>query len=141
MTILASEPPIWSEETWAAREASGNPVWPFEWEVHYQRGGVFKRLCAGRARTSRDAPLEDVRALRVYGPGVGVLEILPEPGPVLALVIRARVVGLLAAPARRGVAAWIFGFHQASGFVGLTLDASGAPVRDTPSPPINGGGP
>lgn len=134
MTTLADV--AWTADAWAARLASGNPVFPYEWAVHYHSGAIFHRVCQGMVRTSQSAPLFGIRALRITGPS-GVVEIAAPPGPVLALVLRATVVGQLGADPRCGIAAWRFGFQNAAGFWGIVLDPAGRVRREAP-PGANG---
>lgn len=131
MTTSANDS-LWSPEAWANRLASGNPVFPFEWVVHYRGGARFSRVCQGIVRTSAQAPLMDVDKLRVLRPGA-VLDVLaPDPAPD-ALVIRARVVRPIGAPDRGGVSAWTFGFLHGGEFYGVTLDATGRVTEVRPA--------
>lgn len=124
---------VWAPDAWAARLASGNPVYPYEWAVHYHGGGVFKRVCRGHVRTSAAVPLVGIRRLRVTGPGVGVVDVAPPPGPVLGLVLRATIVGQLGAGAAAcGVARWTFGFRDAAGVWGIILDPAGRLTHTRP---------
>lgn len=124
---------LWTADAWARRLASGNPVYPFDWAVHYQNGARFQRVCRGIVRTSRDAPLWNVERLRLsVGTGAVTLEVMPPSPNPRALVLRASVVGLLASPAARGVAAFRFGFLDADGeFIGVVLDSAGQVVQSS----------
>ena len=129
---------LWTPDAWAERLASGNPVFPFEWAVHYRGGARFARVCQGQTRTTADAPLTDVDRLRITRPGFAMEILAADPDP-LGLVIRARVVGVLGSPARGGVSGYTFGFVHAIGFVGVRLDGVGRVV--TSNAIANGGGP
>jgi hypothetical protein len=116
---------VWTPEAWAQRIASGNPVYPFEWSVHYLGGARFARVCQGHVRTSRDAPLRDVERLRIVGAGLALDVAAPVPNP-RELVLRATVTGYLSNPSAVGVTAYRFGFLDRDGvFVGVVLDGTG----------------
>lgn len=110
---------------WQEREASTNPVYPFEWTVHYIDGTRFPRVWQGQTRTSRQAPRAGVLALHVTAPGQAPLVV---PAPVAdptAIVVEARIVRLAADLRRGAVTGWRFGFKVADRFVGVVLDAAG----------------
>ena len=130
----------WTADAWAARMASGNPVYPYEWAVVYTSGALFKRVCFDKVRTSRDAPLHGIAALRITGPSLGIVEIPAPPGPVRRIVIAATIVGHLGAAARPGVAAWRFGLEDPAGVWGIVLDPAGRVTLIRPPAAGNGRG-
>jgi hypothetical protein len=121
----------WTADAWAARLASGNPVYPYEWAVVYENGARFNRVCRGTVRTSADAPLYGILELRITGPSLAIAVAAP-PSPVLGIIVRATVVGQLGARAACGIAQWMFGFRDAAGFWGIVLDPAGRPMPVTP---------
>jgi hypothetical protein len=134
---------VWTDDAWARRMASGNPVYPFEWAVLYRGGGRFQRVCRGLVRNSRAAPLWDVECLRIVGGGVR-LEVLPATPNPRELIIRATVVGSLGNPAARGVTAYRFGFRdELDTFRGVILDGAGrlvASSTEVRNPYVGGNG-
>ena len=126
--------PWWLAEAWDARMASHNPMFPYEWTACYRGGAIFQRVCRGIVRTSRDAPLAGLTALRVTGPPLGAVELAAPPGPVTALVLRATILGQFGAVARHGIARWTFGFQTAAGVWGIVLDPLGRLTQLRPPP-------
>lgn len=107
---------------WTDREASGNPVYPFEWSLVYADGSMFHRKENGRARTTRQAPERPV-ALRIFGRG-GAFDIVAPPDTD-SVVVRARVVRPMGDSRTGTVSHWRFGFMNYAGFVGAVLHPSG----------------
>lgn len=102
--------------------------------MRYQGGGLFRRVCDGRVRTSRDVPLVGIAALVITGPRIRVVEIDAPPGELLGVELAATVIGQLGVPAEGtlGIAAWRFGFRDAAGFWGIVLDPAGRLTRIRP---------
>jgi hypothetical protein len=114
---------------WRERQASGNPVYPFEWEVRYANGDRFPRVCAGgRVRVTAQAPRAGIVCLRVRGPS-GVVDVVPGPGTPDAIIVRARVRRMVAALDRGAIDSWRFGFRHGDRFIGVILDPSGRVTR------------
>jgi hypothetical protein len=126
---------LWTPEAWARRLVSGNPVYPFEWELHYQDGRRFKRVCLGEIRTTGAAPRRGVLRLRVLGGPTSVLDVEPASPKPDRVVCTARVVGVLGVPGRGGVAGYRFGFQHGDAFVGVELDGTGRVVRHAATSP------
>lgn len=121
-------------DRWQAREASGNPVFPFEWALVYADGFRFPRHLEGRDRTTADAPRGDrILALEVIGPDVR--EAILPAGQIEAIVVRARVVREMQELKHGLIGGWIFGFLGRGLFNGITIDAVGRVRRvGVPSP-------
>ena len=100
--------------------SSGNPVHPYEWELHYTTGQTFPRVFKGAIRTTAQAPKESIAFMRVFGPPFGSLDVEP---PIVfdSIVVQSKI--RQQGPHRR-IILWRFGFARSDLFHGVTIDGS-----------------
>jgi hypothetical protein len=115
-----------AQMAWEERRLSGNPIYPWEWSVLYVNGARFHRVCAGRVRTTAQAPLMGVAGLLVWMRGKSHFIQSPTPS-VERIVVESTIVRALGVTHGK-IAGWRFGFMRGEQFVGVTISADGTAV-------------
>lgn len=68
-----------TDEAWAERQKSGNPIWPYQWVAHYYGGGRLQQFDIDSYHKSTDIELHRLERIVVSGPHALAPFVLPVP--------------------------------------------------------------